>query len=265
MKAGRGKHPSYFFVPLVQSITPAEEGDAFERFLEQWEQLHPGLGHLAVALFMDTSDAAPNVTSGGLDNPAGFCSPATPAARRPLSPCHSKPTMITQFTAKISNSLQDEAKAVLKALAEKHGCTVRSGGGSYDLTKTTLKFVFEVAGEEAERLQFGKDCGLLGCKPEDYGRGATINKEEYMLVGFALNRRAFPVKVRKVRTAEVSLFREDVLPKYFHTGHSHAPIEVKHIAPGRIPRPDGATPPPRASNIVAMPLTFKQVLPPENH
>ena len=147
--------------------------------------------------------------------------------------------MITQFTASVSNSLHDEAKSLLDALAEKHGCTVRRDGGSYELTRATLKFVFEVKGEAAERLQFAKDCAFLGCKPEDYGRVATINREEYVLIGFALNRRAYPVKVRKVATAKVSLFRDDVLRKYFHTGHSLGPTEAIPFTP--------ATPPPSGS------------------
>ncbi len=125
--------------------------------------------------------------------------------------------MITTFNAKIANSLQDEAVALLKSLAEKHGLTIRKAGGGFDGIKATLKFEFISTSEEAEKSEFAKNCRLFNCKAEDYGRIATINGQEVTLIGFELKRRKFPVICRK-KDGTKTLFTDTVLTKFFHTG-----------------------------------------------
>jgi hypothetical protein len=125
--------------------------------------------------------------------------------------------MITTFDTTNTNALHEEASALLKALAEKHGLTVRRAGGQIDGSKCVLKFEFRSTSEEGEKADFAKHCVLFNCKPEDYGRVATINGKEVTLVGFELSRRKFPIRVRG-KDGKVSLFTDAILPKYFHTG-----------------------------------------------
>ena len=125
--------------------------------------------------------------------------------------------MITEMHSRSVALLQSEAAAVLKTLAEKHGLTVRQAGGTFDVTKATLKFEFAIAGEDAERTQFAKDAPQIGCTAADYGKTAVINKETATLVGFELRRRSFPVKIKKA-DGKIVLMKEDVLGKFFDTG-----------------------------------------------
>ena len=124
--------------------------------------------------------------------------------------------MITEMHSRSVAILQAEAVAVLTTLAQKHGLIVRQAGGTFDVTKATLKFEFAIAGEDAERTQFTKDAPQIGCTPADYGKTATINKETVTLVGFELRRRAFPVKIKKA-DGKVVLMKEDILGKFFDT------------------------------------------------
>lgn len=128
--------------------------------------------------------------------------------------------MITELNSRSVTLLQTEAASLLRALAEKHGMTIRMAGGTFDVSKANLKFEFLLTGEDAEKKQFAKDAQSIGCNATDYGKTATINKETVTLIGFALNRRAFPVKVKKV-DGSIVLMREDVLGKYFATGFDH--------------------------------------------
>jgi len=125
--------------------------------------------------------------------------------------------MITTFTSATANSVQDEAVALLQSLAEKHGLTIRKAGGGFEGNKATLKFEFMSTSEEAEKAAFVSNCRLFNCKPEDYGRVATINGKEVTFIGFELKRRKFPIIV-KDKTGKRSLYTEEVLAKYFHTG-----------------------------------------------
>jgi len=124
---------------------------------------------------------------------------------------------ITEMSARSTNLLQTEALNLLKGLAAQHGMTLRAAGGTYDITKATLKFEFTITGEDAEKKQFEKDAPHIGCEAADYGKQAVINKELCTLVGFALSRRSFPVKVKKP-SGDIVLLKEDVLAKYFKTG-----------------------------------------------
>lgn len=144
---------------------------------------------------------------------------------------------ILAFDKKNCGALHQKAEALLKALAEEHGLTVRASGGTFAGDNAVLKFEFRCASPEAEKLEFAKNAALFNCKAEDYGRAATINREEFVLVGFNLSRPKFSVRC-KGKDGKIVSFSDVVLSKYFHTGAVERPsLDALQVVPPPAFRP----------------------------
>lgn len=131
-------------------------------------------------------------------------------------------TKLSKFDRKNAAAIHTEAALLLAPLLEKYGIKIKQGGGTVDDSKITLKFDFTLAGEAgvaAEQADFVRHANLFGCQPSDYGKTATINGKEAVLVGFSLGRSKYPVRLRHT-TGKVFVYGTEVLQKYFSTGHA---------------------------------------------
>lgn len=122
---------------------------------------------------------------------------------------------VTKFDRGLCAALDKEILEAVRSVADRHGLTISPCGGTYDDTRWTTKIEFAVThtadGKTIEEAEFLKHCELYDCAPSDYGRTLIINRDHYTLIGFALSRSKFPVRVRNVKTGKVHLFRETVL------------------------------------------------------
>lgn len=97
--------------------------------------------------------------------------------------------------------LQEQLPANLALLLSTLGLEIARSSiayGEYESKITlTLRTVLTSEGkEEHQRAEFEKYCSLFDLKPSDYGMKFGPNKE-YRLVGFAMNRTKYPIKVEK--------------------------------------------------------------------
>jgi len=72
---------------------------------------------------------------------------------------------ITTFTKPVCKVLAEEALALLQPLAAKHGIRITIGGGSFDSSSLTEKFVFEAVAEDGRKPLSSIDRSLV----EAYG------------------------------------------------------------------------------------------------
>lgn len=122
---------------------------------------------------------------------------------------------IDKFDKPVCNTLRKEVEAALLPFANKYGLTLSMRGGTYNdwswLAKVEFKVKETAEGKSAEQAEFEKYCHQFSCKPQDYGRTLTINGKEFTLIGFALNRSKFTIKVKSLDTGKIHLFVESVL------------------------------------------------------
>lgn len=109
--------------------------------------------------------------------------------------------MIKKFDRATARVIQAEMEAALKAIAEKHGVTVRGAGGSFDDTTFKAKFELRVtdgsAIEDAARKEFDQYCALFGLKPEHFGKAVAIpGHGKWTVCGLAMNRAKYPIKMK---------------------------------------------------------------------
>ena len=131
------------------------------------------------------------------------------------------------FTTKFTNEIHDECEAALQDIAKKYSIEIKQFGGTMKSdAEVVLKFRFQSKNEETLRSAFAKHAKFYYCKPDDFGRRATVNRREVELIGFELERRKYPIKLRDVETGKVSLFTREVLGKHFHTGDYHEPVNL---------------------------------------
>ena len=65
--------------------------------------------------------------------------------------------------------------------------------------------------EKAEREQFSQHAELFGLGPDDYGTVFNTHGETYVLVGFDLERRRYPI-VAETDSGERRCFPEAIVP-----------------------------------------------------
>lgn len=131
---------------------------------------------------------------------------------------------ISILDTKTTTALQTEMAEALQAIAAKYGIRIAANGGAIKAADSaTLSFSVRLTSDESVRAAFVAGCAIYDCKPEDFGRVATINGVEVRLVGFEFSRAKFPVRCQEVKGGKFKLYTRDVLNKYFHTGVRTAP------------------------------------------
>lgn len=94
---------------------------------------------------------------------------------------------IKKFDKETAKFLGRSVAEALQEFAEKHGLSVVSLGGSYDDTKYVARLEFKTNDKDAlaakEKGDFELYCGLIGLKPEDYGRTFTHKNRTYTVTG----------------------------------------------------------------------------------
>jgi len=117
-------------------------------------------------------------------------------------------------TAKI---VQAEAVAALEAIAAKHGMTVRAHGGSLADVSMILKFEFKTADkavlDSAAKAEFENYADMFGLRPDDYGREFVANGKVYVVSGFDMKRRKYPILVTEKATGKRSCFTDLIVPR----------------------------------------------------
>jgi len=149
---------------------------------------------------------------------------------------------ITKFDRKVCAKLAPEVVAELEDLGKRYGLTIVAKGGVFSDTAYTIKVelgVLETAGGiSREQADFNTHCGMYYCKPEDYGKELTINREVVSLIGFAPSRTKYCIRVRKMN-GETALFSENVLSKIGRGWEAHLKAvepTVTELTPGELPK-----------------------------
>jgi hypothetical protein len=116
-----------------------------------------------------------------------------------------------EMTKQFVQQLAREAEEALKAVAEKHGLTVRYAGGKYDPTAGTFTPKVEFANADSGQKKFEQFARGFGFTPEDYDAEFTTTNGTYRLVG--LNPRApkYPVLARNVRDGKTYKMPERIV------------------------------------------------------
>jgi hypothetical protein len=104
---------------------------------------------------------------------------------------------IKQFDRPTVRALEQEIIEALAPLAEKHGLTVDSAGGSFDDHKFSARVCFKPVENDEERearekREFAKYANLFGLTADHYGKQFTNQGRKYRLVGIEPQRPKFP-------------------------------------------------------------------------
>lgn len=126
-------------------------------------------------------------------------------------------TAITKFDRQVCKAAEPEILAALEVVAQRYGLTVKGNGGNYSDTEWICKVQFAITktadGKSKEQADFERMCNLFYCEKSDYGRTLTVNHEECALIGFALSRPKFPIRVRRKSDGVVRLTTSEILRK----------------------------------------------------
>lgn len=91
------------------------------------------------------------------------------------------------FTRPELNAIAAESIAALKAVAERHGCTVADFGGKFDTYTFTPKITFTktttASGESVERVAFRDMAHLMNLNPDAYGKSFSYGGRTYTIYG----------------------------------------------------------------------------------
>lgn len=109
-----------------------------------------------------------------------------------------------QFTAPMLHELRNELNEAVRAVAEKHGITIKFGNATYqDLTaKFNVELAFAASGSfDPEKTIWDQNCARLGLDAEDYGKEFTFlgETEIYRIVGFKPKARTNCIRICRVR------------------------------------------------------------------
>lgn len=107
---------------------------------------------------------------------------------------------MTTLTRTTARSIQTEALAALKAVAEKYGMVVTPKTGSIGMAEVTLKFAFTVtAAETGVPANFASRAKTLGLPEDCYGKTFKVGRIEYRISDINLNAPTYPVLAERVR------------------------------------------------------------------
>lgn len=126
-----------------------------------------------------------------------------------------KYTLISR--GKVLDTLCNDFKAVIEQFAAERGLAIEKLHYTYDANSLrpslVLKTMVAADGRPTAQVEFERYCGLYQTPPTAYGASVTVRlkgqKIQGTLVGFALNRPKFPVRVDI--GGKVYLFTETVL------------------------------------------------------
>lgn len=113
---------------------------------------------------------------------------------------------ITEINKSTVQTLAEEATAALRAVAEKHGITLKRERGSYDPSagSFTGKWTFVCVSESGIPSDFARNAAMFGLKAEDYGREfRTFSRGAFTLCGIKPRNRKYPILGKCVRTGKV--------------------------------------------------------------
>ena len=106
-------------------------------------------------------------------------------------------TSIDKVTARL---LGKEAEEVLRAVAEKHGLTLTSKGGSYSPSDTTVKFVFAVSG--ADKEVFERYCKFYDLTANDFHAEFKMSGKTFRITGINTRAPKFAILIEDVKTGK---------------------------------------------------------------
>lgn len=125
---------------------------------------------------------------------------------------------ITQFQKQDVEQISVEINQALKAIADKYQIQIRTCGGKYDNDTATLKLELQTINESGivltkEATAFKAYSTSLNLKPEDLFKEFTVNKEKYVLMGFAPRKSKFPMICKKVSNDQSYGLPEEIVVK----------------------------------------------------
>lgn len=115
-----------------------------------------------------------------------------------------------EFSKATMRALNAEIKTALEAVAEKHGLTVKCGGGSYD-PAGKFKPRVEFTAENHAETEFKRSALLVGLTDADYGRTIEMSGKHFTLVGINLRARKRPVLAECVEDRKTYAFPEQIV------------------------------------------------------
>jgi len=120
-------------------------------------------------------------------------------------------TKTTKITRDFLRAINDDLAKAIKAIGEKHGCTLSIGRGTYD--DSTAKLAIHIALPDADgnartkdAIAFERDAFVFGFEPSDLGREFAINGSHYAIAGLKPRSPRFPIIARDVSTGKLYKF-----------------------------------------------------------
>lgn len=121
---------------------------------------------------------------------------------------------ITNIDKKTLQSLRDKIEAALAPLGEELGLNFRTGNGSYGGNEGHFKLEMKIDDpaiqEAAERETFDRNCRFFDLEPQDFGAEFRSGGKQYKLVGLAINRTKYPLKVKILNEGGKSVLLTDM-------------------------------------------------------
>ena len=90
-------------------------------------------------------------------------------------------------------TISDEAEAALKAVAEKFGLTLIRSNGRFSPTNLTVKFDFQVTGDNGVSKKATQGAALLGLPEDCIGKQFKSGGRMFTITDINLRRRKYPV------------------------------------------------------------------------
>lgn len=106
------------------------------------------------------------------------------------------------FDRDLARAISRDIENALRDVAEKHGVTIKAGGGrftaeTFDLKLNIVAKATDGSVQTKEALAWNKLAAAYGFKAEDLGRKFYTNGETYVVTGLKPNAKKFPVLARK--------------------------------------------------------------------
>lgn len=124
-------------------------------------------------------------------------------------------TAIKEFDKVSCRRIEDRIVAELQETAKALGLSIERGGGNFDKTEFKMKLKITItdaaAIEAAARATFTKYCSLFDLLPEHFGCTVSVNGKTLVVAGLAMNRTAYPVRMRDAATGKVSDYRDTLV------------------------------------------------------
>lgn len=125
--------------------------------------------------------------------------------------------MITKWERNNVNGFAKEAEQTLKALAEKHGVSVRVKGGTFSPLsfRQTFEFVASQTDEKTgqtltpETESFMHNCVFLGLTEQDLWQKFIYRNEVYRLIGLNPRRGKYPLSIERLADGKKFRFPVD--------------------------------------------------------